>query len=75
VSNPYSAMGASELYGAEGLERVCAVTRRRYPVDASPTPRPLQREAIGAGMEETKCLKPSMSGSRMGDRASVQAVT
>jgi hypothetical protein len=26
-------------------------------------------------MEETKCLKPSDSGSRIGDRASVQAAT
>src|SRR6516164_842962 len=33
----------------------------------------LQPEATGAGMEETKCLKPSDSGSRFGDRASVQA--
>ena len=40
---------------------------------ASPTRQPLQPEATGAGMEETKCLKPSDSGSRSGDRASVQA--
>ena len=26
-------------------------------------------------MEATKCLKPSISGSRIGDRASVQAAT
>ena len=32
-------------------------------------------EATGAGMEETKCLKPLDSGSRLGDRASVQAAT
>src|SRR5258707_13279745 len=37
--------------------------------------RSLQPEATGAGMEETKCLKPSGSGSRIGDRASVQAAT
>ena len=42
---------------------------------ASPTRQPLQPEAIGAGIEETKCLKPSISGSRIGDRASVQAAT
>jgi hypothetical protein len=54
---------------------VCAVTRRRSPVGASPTRRPLQPEATGAGMEVTKCLKPSDSGSRTGDRASVQAAT
>ena len=35
----------------------------------------LQPEAIGAVMEETKCLKPSDSGSRIGDRARVQAAT
>ena len=27
----------------------------------------LQPEATGAGMEETKCLKPSDSGPRIGD--------
>ena len=43
---------------------VCAVKRRRFPVGASPTRRPLQPEATGAGMEATKCLKPSDSGSR-----------
>src|SRR5260370_24247082 len=37
---------------------VCAVTRRRFPVGASPTRQPLQPEATGAGMEATKCLKP-----------------
>ncbi len=36
---------------------------------------PLQPEATGAGMEVTKCLKPSDSGSRFGDRASVRAAT
>src|SRR5258708_2312094 len=54
---------------------VCAVTRRRFLVGASPTRQPLQPEATGAGMEATKCLKPSGSGSRIGDRASVQAAT
>src|SRR5437762_3893569 len=49
--------------------------RRRFPVGASPTRQPLQPEATGAGMEATKCLKPSGSGSRIGDRASVQAAT
>jgi hypothetical protein len=42
----------------------CAVTRRRFPVGASPTRQPLQPEAIGAVMEETKWLKPSISVSR-----------
>jgi hypothetical protein len=35
----------------------------------------LQPEAIGAVMEVTKWLKPSISVSRIGDSASVQAVT
>ena len=55
--------------------RVCAVERRRFPVGASPTRRPLQPEAIGAVMEVTKWLKPSISVSRIGDSASVQAAT
>src|ERR1700682_1249998 len=54
---------------------VCAVKRRRFPVGASPTRQPLQPEAIGAVMEVTKWLKPSISVSRIGDSASVQAVT
>src|SRR6266508_7013680 len=53
----------------------CAVKRRRFPVGASPTRQPLQPEATGAVMEVTKWLKPSDSGSRIGDRASVQAAT
>jgi len=53
--------------------RVCAVTRRRFPVGANPTRQPLQPEAIGAVMEATKWLKPSISVSRIGDTASVQA--
>ena len=36
---------------------VCAVTRRRFPVGASPTRQPLQPEATGAVMEVTKWLK------------------
>src|SRR6185369_9316934 len=36
---------------------------------------PLQPEATGAAMEVTKWLKPSDSASRIGDGASVQAVT
>ena len=52
------------VHGGQQLLRVCAVKRRRFPVGASPTRRPLQPEATGAGMEVTKCLKPSDSGSR-----------
>src|SRR5271163_3385026 len=57
------------------LLSTCAVTRRRFPVGARPTRQPLQPEATGAGMEETKCLKPPDSGHEFGDRASVQAAT
>jgi hypothetical protein len=53
----------------------CAVTRRRFPVGASPTRQMLQPEAIGADREVTNWLKPSMIVSRIGDRASVQAAT
>src|SRR5215204_1638739 len=42
----------------------CAVQRRRFPVGARPTRRPLQPEATGAVMEVTKWLKPSDSVSR-----------
>ena len=42
---------------------------------ASPTRQPLQPEAIGAVTEVTKWLKPSISVSRIGDSASVQAAT
>ena len=35
----------------------------------------LPPEATGAGMEVTKCLKPSDSGHEFGDSASVQAAT
>jgi hypothetical protein len=54
---------------------VCAVARRRFPVGASPSRQTLQPEAIGAVMEVTKWLKSSISMSRIGDSASVQAVT
>jgi hypothetical protein len=41
----------------------------------APPGNPLQPEATGAVMEVTKWLKPSVSMSRIGDSASVQAVT
>src|SRR5882724_1748979 len=53
---------------------VCAVTGR-FPAGASPTRQTLQPEATGAVMEVTKWLKPLVSVSRIGDSASVQAVT
>ena len=54
---------------------VCAVTRRRFPVGASPTRRSLQPEAAGAAKEVTNWLKPSECVSRIGDSARVQAAT
>jgi cobalamin-dependent methionine synthase I len=36
--------------------RVCAVTRRRFPVGASPTRQPLQPEATGAGDEMSEAF-------------------
>ena len=45
---------------------VCAVQRRRFPVGANPIRQPLQPEAIGAVMEVTKWLKPSISVSQIG---------
>ena len=47
--------------------------RRRFPVGARPTRQPLRPEATGAGMEATKCLKPSDSCYEFGDGASVRA--
>src|SRR6476469_5044850 len=67
--------GRHSLSCSERPQRVCAVTRRRFPVGASPTRQRLQPEAIGTVMEVTKWLKPSISVSRIGDSASVQAVT
>jgi hypothetical protein len=48
------------LIGPQCPLNVCAVTRRRFPVGANPTRQPLQPEAIGAVMEVTKWLKPSV---------------
>ena len=65
-------------YGPRLPVLACAVQRRRFPVGASPTRQPLQLEAIeaiGAVMEVTKWLKPSISVSRVVDSASVQAAT
>src|ERR1700674_591423 len=45
---------------ASHLDSTCAVQRRRFPVGASPTRQPLRPEAIGAVMEVTKWLKPSV---------------
>src|SRR6266436_4754475 len=45
---------------------VCAVQRRRFPVGANPIRQPLQPEALGAVMEVTKWLKPSIAQSATG---------
>ncbi len=66
---------------AQGRWRVksaMGVRRDKAALSSGCKPHPaisLQPEATGAGMEATKCLKPSGSGSRIGDRASVQAAT
>src|SRR3979409_649271 len=60
---------------ASHIASTCAVQRRGFPVGASPTRQSLQPEAIGAVMEVTKWLKPSISVSQIGDSASVQAAT
>ena len=53
----------------------CAVKRRRiFQRVQAPPGQPLQPEATGAGMEATKCLKPSDSR-HVGDGASVRAAT
>jgi len=49
--------------------------RREKAALSSGCRQPLQPEATGAVMKVTKWLKPSDSGSRIGDRASVQAAT
>ena len=60
----------------DGLLLACAVIRRRFPVGERPTRPQLQPEATGAGMEVTKCLKPSdRRVTKYGDSASVQAAT
>ena len=50
-------------------------TRGPHISGCKPHPAKLQPEAIGAVMEVTKWLKPSISVSRIGDSASVQAAT
>ena len=71
----HSHLFGGSLDSAQCPRWVCAVTRRRFPVGANPTRQPLQPEATGAVMEVTKWLKPPECVSRIGDSASVQAVT
>jgi hypothetical protein len=49
-----SAAPRARIGTAECLFMACAVTRRRFPVGASPTRQPLQPEATGAAVEVTK---------------------
>ena len=53
----------------------CAVKGGAFQWVKIPPGASLQPEAIGAVMEATKWLKPSISVSRIGDSASVQAAT
>src|SRR5260221_3783773 len=53
----------------------CVVKGGAFQWVQGPPGNPLQPEAIGAVMEVTKWLKPSISVSRIGDSASVQAAT
>src|SRR5256885_431377 len=55
--------------------RVCDVTSGAFQWVQAPPGDSLPPEAIGAVMEVTKWLKPSISVSRIGDSASVQAAT
>src|SRR5215831_15673948 len=65
------------------LPQKCSPRCRKFPLDTNapdkwvrgPPGDSLQPEAIGAVMEVTKWLKPSISVSRIGDSASVQAAT
>ena len=50
------------FHSVDGLLRVCAVLRRRFPVGANPTRQTLRPEATGAVVEVTKWLKPSGMG-------------
>src|SRR5258705_10975145 len=61
---PRFACPSRQVISLECLRLACAVQRRRFPVGASPTRQPLQPEAIGAVMEVTKWLKPSISVSQ-----------
>jgi hypothetical protein len=63
------------LNGLLGNDRVWRAPCKGGAFQASPTRQSLQPEAIGAVMEVTKWLKPSISVSRIGDSASVQAAT
>jgi hypothetical protein len=48
--------------GPECLFGVCAVTRRRLPVGASPTRQQLQPEAIGAGLfDPVSATQPALT--------------
>ncbi len=68
----FAVRGERESLSAWGVRRVKAALSsgcKSHPANS------LQPEAIGAVMEVTKWLKPSISVSRIGDSASVQAAT
>jgi len=71
---------SAQLGHPAGSRRTTAIHVRRdkaalFQWVRGPPGDPLQPEAPGAGMEATKCLKPSDNGHDFGDRASVQAAT
>ena len=73
VSSPDCGLNRDVIALSTGVCFECApCKRRRFPVGASPTRQTLKQEAIGAVMEVTKWLKTL---SRIGDSASVEAVT
>src|SRR5262249_48431904 len=65
------AVGGGEGAHLKPHVRACAVTRRRFPMGASPTRQTLQPEASGAVMEATKWLKPQVSTATMHWRPNV----
>src|SRR5215475_13015474 len=71
MTRVYSPLSGALKLTASGVRR----ERRRFPVGVSLTRPSLQPEAAGAAKEVTNWLKPSESVSRIGDSASVQAVT
>src|SRR5205807_7822130 len=70
-----SPVGQGEVFGSRPARHSGRGPRPAAPAMQVPPGDSLQPEAIGAVMEATKWLKPSISVSRIGDSASVQAAT
>ena len=75
----FAIMGAHDIIFSSNVRMAAPGVRRdKAALSSGCKPPPgdsLQPEAIGAVMEVTKWLKPSISVSRIGDSASVQAAT